>query len=357
MNSFYKIIFSLFLLLISASFVEAQTFNFYRSLSVGDTGQDVLELQRLLNQNPDTSIAISGPGSVGNETNYFGNLTKNALIKFQNKYRQEILTPVGLTYGTGYFGPSTISFIENNYVNDSSIILPNSPTEIDIQEVIDIINSSNNNENSDDETTEKNIDEAEVDTSEDVENNLVRLDSLELYFVSKPVFETGDELTVVGGNIGNDPEIYFFNFEDEKVVSRVNVDANFITFDAPNIKKGKYELYIKNDNYISNPLVVEVVDNFNPPKISSISPSTISYGDTVTIKGSNFEDENIIMTPLGTYTASSDGSKIEFYVQRPTNLNVNQIIAAPKEEEFEGLIQIQNSNGLSDAEFVDFLYN
>ena len=58
------------------------------------------------------TIAIQGPGSPGNETTYFGNLTIDALIKFQDTYKASILTPVGLTKGTGYFGPSTRKKVE-----------------------------------------------------------------------------------------------------------------------------------------------------------------------------------------------------------------------------------------------------
>jgi len=52
-------------------------------------------------------VAQSGYGSRGSETSYFGPKLKSALIKFQNYYRSEILTPSGLARGTGIFGPAT----------------------------------------------------------------------------------------------------------------------------------------------------------------------------------------------------------------------------------------------------------
>lgn len=78
-----------------------------RSLGHGSVGFDVMNLQKFLNSDPDTKLAISGVGSSGFETQYYGPLTQNAVARFQQKYSAEILLPLGLTKPTGYFGPST----------------------------------------------------------------------------------------------------------------------------------------------------------------------------------------------------------------------------------------------------------
>ena len=86
--------------------LSSQSSAFTKNLSLGLADEEVKNLQILLNK-LGFQIAQSGIGSSGNETNYFGNLTKQAVIKFQNYYRAEILTPAGLTEGTGYVGSAT----------------------------------------------------------------------------------------------------------------------------------------------------------------------------------------------------------------------------------------------------------
>lgn len=82
-------------------------FSFKMDLMQGDTDPAVKELQKVLNSSPDTAISGNGVGSPGQESTYFGASTKAAVIKFQEKYKNDILTPNGLTAGTGLVGKAT----------------------------------------------------------------------------------------------------------------------------------------------------------------------------------------------------------------------------------------------------------
>ncbi len=75
-----------------------------RDLELNSQGNDVKILQQFLNSQ---GFSINTPGQVGStghETNYFGNLTKQALIKFQQAHN--------ITPSAGYFGPKTRAFIK-----------------------------------------------------------------------------------------------------------------------------------------------------------------------------------------------------------------------------------------------------
>jgi hypothetical protein len=81
-------------------------FTFTANYKMGQSGSEVMQIQKFLNANGFT-VATSGAGSAGNETSYFGAATKAAVIKFQNANAASILTPVGLTTGTGNWYAST----------------------------------------------------------------------------------------------------------------------------------------------------------------------------------------------------------------------------------------------------------
>ncbi len=84
-----------------------EIFYFQAKMEPGNRGEDVRELQRLLNKDPETRLRKTGPGSPGNETEFFGPLTERSVIRFQEKYRDEVLAPWGFTSGTGIVGATT----------------------------------------------------------------------------------------------------------------------------------------------------------------------------------------------------------------------------------------------------------
>ncbi len=73
---------------------------------------EVVMLQKFLNMSG-FKVSETGPGASGEETDYFGSKTRDALVRFQEAYKDKILTPLGLTVGIGFFGPQTRNFINS----------------------------------------------------------------------------------------------------------------------------------------------------------------------------------------------------------------------------------------------------
>ncbi len=86
-----------------------------RDLTVGSSGPDVTILQQLL--------VIEGVYPEARITGFFGPLTRQAVIRFQEKYRAEILSPSGLQAGTGFVGPATRAKI-NQLLGTVGIVPP-----------------------------------------------------------------------------------------------------------------------------------------------------------------------------------------------------------------------------------------
>lgn len=76
-------------------------------LKLGDESQQVKVLQQLLNK-AGYFVATTGPGSLGNETIYFGNMTLKALQKFQCE-KNIVCSGSPETTGYGLVGPKTRS--------------------------------------------------------------------------------------------------------------------------------------------------------------------------------------------------------------------------------------------------------
>ena len=85
-------------------------YDFNVNLRYGDdaTKLDVATLQKALNKEGLYKI-------IPQEDGYFGDFTASAVVQFQEKYASEILTPWGLTTGTGYVGSTTRAKLNKLY--------------------------------------------------------------------------------------------------------------------------------------------------------------------------------------------------------------------------------------------------
>lgn len=78
-----------------------------KAMKVGSKGDGVKQLQAVL--------IYEGLLNIKEPSGYYGGATRASVIKLQEKYAIEILTPVGLKFGTGIVGNSTLKFLNNKY--------------------------------------------------------------------------------------------------------------------------------------------------------------------------------------------------------------------------------------------------
>lgn len=347
MRNFYiKLFYILLLSLFTPLFVHA--FQFTNDLKVGNTNTDVLELQKILNSDAVTSVSPSGSGSKSNETTYFGNLTKQAVVRFQEKYRNEILVPAGLVSGTGYVGPSTRLKLNNISVksifgsataskeavqnkittNTSTAVNTNSFNEINPTE---INTTSNYFGNSAGQLSKQSLSSLGSTLGKDVLDLFPSFaKEVRLYKVDSYQVQPGQRVIINGTGFTKNNNIFSFGG-----VRTNGVDCSYSTYCEVSIPAGVFfgeiDISVENSNGNSSkegfPAKVFVTNNpIKPPFIASTDPKQINgsnIGVSITIKGERFATEqNYIYTPLGSVGpyGSSDGKTIIFSLKDMKNL-------------------------------------
>ena len=100
-----------------SSGANAASFDFLTNHQLYDHGVDILSLQEFFNTHG-FLIAQSGPGSLGNETSFFGLATFQALKAFQAAHELP---------STGYFGPLTRAIINSGDLASSTAVQTTAP--------------------------------------------------------------------------------------------------------------------------------------------------------------------------------------------------------------------------------------
>ncbi len=296
------------LILLYGAHVSAQNTQFTANLSFGSMGTQVIALQQILNRDESTRVASIGPGSPGNETSYFGSLTKSAVIKFQEKYANEILVPAGLSRGNGYVGPLTRAKLNalpasvvNTIVANSLVITTTVATSTDYLvkdgEKIDIYLGDKMIEGVQNKITSAiNSAIASQSTATATMPFITTSDvpSIVIKELSPQFGGLGTRVSITGTGISSNSALYFGS---NYIVRTVNQDSlGNLSFAVPPIPPARYDIAIKTGSAVSNTAAFVITDPKNPSvHIQSIYPVDIKYGGTLTITGSGFSPQNNVV--------------------------------------------------------------
>lgn len=269
-------------MVMAPSFCNAEQFSFNNNLFLGVDSTDVKVLQKLLNQSADTVIATEGFGSKNNETTYFGIKTRDAVIKFQNKYKDKILTPNGLSVGTGYVGPSTRTVLNELSQKPQATVAAPAVPAMDIVKTLDLKKA--------------------VQLNEIVGN------------ITSQTSELNQFLNSSAKNISPSMAPYFAtstikDFNTKYATTDTNTDAKNYGAMYGWLNSASTSEFLKNFNLTPDYFMGNNWQKY--PHIFSVTPTEVAPGDKVTVSGINLEDpalklmlgkESVTFTKIGIST-------------------------------------------------------
>lgn len=278
---------------------------FTATLFLGQTSPTVMELQKILNRDPQTIVAVAGPGSPGNETNYFGPATRNAVIRFQEAHASQILIPNGLTRGTGVVGPATRALL-NSLVTISDATLSAAPATTPTPPV-----------SSADQNTANSFGQLFAGAQAGA------TDTLMLAYPSSYSGRAGDTLTLYGsGFTSHTNTIHIGTYEIKNISSN---NSSLLSFALPaNISPGRYDISVSNEKGTTpeKTFFVVTASGAAAPVIERVEPASGGLQTPIKIIGKNFSPtENEVRTNFGIlqHIPSADGTTLTITLS-PENL-------------------------------------
>jgi len=318
---------------------------------MGDTGEDVKNLQKVLNSDPRTVVSLSGIGSNGQESAYFGQKTKSAVMKFQAIYLPEALgVGAGTIAPTGFVGVLTrgklnsLSQVQN--VSPSQMVANTSqdiPTNIPVPSQTDTVFSVP-------QTAPKTPEQL---TAISFFNSSVYKVKPQLINLSRYEAKQGMEVTINGS--GFLPKGNTVHFGSRYIADGFpNTDGTTLTFIVPgSVNNGKYNVYVSNANGDTQNILVgdyfTVTDSpRDSPVVEQVSLST-SDSKMVIIQGKNFDiSKNTIYSNLGTVEqlSSQDGKTIAISLTSFSNYKtIKPVVGTPFQVPM--YVYVKNDAGIS----------
>ncbi len=301
-----KILYTSFIFLFLFQINNVQAYTFTQSMYLGSRGQDVLELQKFLNKDPRTQIAKEGVGSPGNETNFFGLKTRDAVIALQNLHADEILKPQNLSVGTGFVGTKTIELL--NRLQNEAKTVTNNNTNTQTEETKDVPNQKK-------------------------ENKQIDINKLPKFYVSKTTIRPKEVLYVGSETKLSDLDFFVGDYQMKKscrhseytCAFRVRLDPGTYTLRTSDSKLGEYEITILP----------------RTEKIPEVRIDRLSLTEDNLIRGKFFSDTVKIFTMFGIYESETQNDSFILRFAKEDIRNASSTT--------QGFFYIQNENGLTSS--------
>ena len=299
-----------FVFLIQINYASAYTFT--QSIYLGSKGEEVRQLQIFLNKDPRTQITTTGIGSPGNESDYFGLKTRDAVIKLQNIYKDEILTPQNLTAGTGFVGTRTIALL--NRLQDEQTNFEKTQTR----------NEETRTSTSTQQTTRT------EEIRKNIENNIKIGKELPKFYVSQTTIRPKTVLYVGSETKLADLDFFVGDYQMKKSCRHSEYACAF----RVRLDPGEYILRTSNPDLGKHKITILE----RTEKIPEVSVNTLSLTSENLIKGKFFSDTVKIFTMFGAFESETQNDS--FILKFPKEYIKNASSTT------EGLFYIQNENGL-----------
>lgn len=328
---------------------DAPSDTFDRNMGFQDRGEDVRRLQAALNDVEGIQVAVSGPGSPGQETHFFGPLTRRAVIAFQEMYAEDVLHPIDLVRGTGFVGPLTRAKLNDAHVSRRA-------REINVPDV-SVPQLHNKSTSSTLNVGAGNVDVYATDRyirmiREGEGPRIVDAGPYLIQSVSPRTLQSRDTVSVVGSGLSDGD--FTVHFGDRYYISDVRVENSSIEFTVPDISPGVYDLAYSRNGRVSDTVPI-VVTKADAPSVvlREVQPGVIEYGETVRLLGRGFtKTDNIIETRFGTIknVIRKNNTTLEFTYSPPDSF------AAESEVEDKKLYpvwaRVINTNGISEKKQI-----